>query len=74
MATDTTDNLGLTTVEAGDRLPETVSKDNFEILDQYVAATAMTNKSGSQRSAGDVVIADTLRQVHGESHRGYVTR
>jgi hypothetical protein len=59
MATDTTDNLGLTTVEAGDRLPETVSKDNFEILDQYVAATAMTNKSGSQRSAGDVVIADT---------------
>jgi hypothetical protein len=38
MATDTTDNLGLTTVEAGDRLPETVSKDNCN--DQQVGQSA----------------------------------
>ena len=59
MATGATTNLNLTTVEADDQLPEAVVKANFEVLDQYVAATEMTNKSGSQRTAGDVVVVDT---------------
>jgi hypothetical protein len=59
MATALTTNLGLTTVEADDQVPEALTKDNFEILDQYVAATEMTNKSGAQVTAGDVVVADT---------------
>ena len=59
MATGATTNLALTTVEADDQLPEAVVKANFEILDQYVAATRLTNKSAAQRTAGDVVVVDT---------------
>ena len=59
MATGATTNLNLTTVEADDQLPEAVVKANFEVLDQYVAATEMTNKSGSQVTAGDVVVSYT---------------
>lgn len=59
MATDTTDNLALTTVEAGDVLPEAVSKTNFEVLDQYVAARSLTNKSGGTVPANSVVVVDT---------------
>ena len=59
MATGATTNLNLVTVEADDQLPESVVKANFEVLDQYVAATEMTNKSGSQVTAGDVVVAYT---------------
>lgn len=59
MATETTPNLGLTTVEADDRLPEAAVNDNFDKIDAYVGASAMTNKSGAQRVAGEVVVADT---------------
>jgi hypothetical protein len=59
MATGTTTHLGLTTVETGDRLPQTVSKTNFEIIDSYVAARKLTNKSGGTLPAGTVCIADT---------------
>lgn len=59
MATGTTTNLGLSTVEANDQLPEALTKANIETLDSYVAATSMTNKSGSQRVAGEVVVVDT---------------
>lgn len=58
MAEAQTTNLQLTTVQANDRLPESVSKTNFERLDSYVGATRLTNKSGAQVTAGDVVIAD----------------
>ena len=59
MATATTTHLQLTTVEAGDQLPEAVVKDNFETLDAYVAARSMTNKSGQSVSAGMVVTVYT---------------
>ena len=59
MATGTTTNLGLTTVETGDRLPEAVSKTNFETIDSYVAARALTNKSGATVAANSVVVVDT---------------
>ena len=59
MATGTTTHLGLTTVETGDRLPEAVSKTNFETIDSYVAARALTNKSGSTVAANSVVVVDT---------------
>ena len=59
MATATTTNLGLTTVEAGDILPEAVAKTNFEVLDNYVAARVLTNKSGGTVAANSVVIVDT---------------
>lgn len=59
MATTLTPNLGLTTVEANNRLPEAAVNDNFDKLDSYVGAAKLTNKSGAQRVAGEVVVADT---------------
>lgn len=59
MATGSTTNLGLTTVQTGDVLPEAAVKANFETLDNYVAAKKLTNKSGLTVAANSVVIADT---------------
>lgn len=59
MAAGTTTHLGLATREAGDRLPEALSKTNWETVDAYVAARSLTNKSGSTVAANSVVIVDT---------------
>ena len=59
MATALTPNLGLTTVETNDVLTEAVVNANFDILDQYVAAVALTNRSGGAVAAGTVVVVDT---------------
>lgn len=59
MATALTPNLGLTTVETNDVLTEAVVNANFDILDQYVAAVALTNRSGGSVAAGTVVVVDT---------------
>lgn len=56
MTLGSTTNLELTTAQARDVLPEEITKDNFESLDQYVAATRLTNKSGGTVIAGTVVV------------------
>lgn len=57
MTVSNTTNLRLTTAEARDTLPEEITKDNFETIDGYVAATALTNGSGAGVIAGTVVVA-----------------
>lgn len=59
MSTGTTTHIGLTTVDEGDILPQSVTNANFQTIDGYVAARALTNKSGSTLAANSVVIADT---------------
>lgn len=60
MTQGSTTNLELTTVEARDTLPQAVTKENFEIIDSYVAATKLTNLSGGSVIAGTVVVPSTL--------------
>lgn len=59
MATETTTNLGLKTVETDDPLPEDVVNANFDTLDLYATAKKMTNKSGGALTAGAVLVIDT---------------
>lgn len=59
MATTTTTHLGLTKVEANDTLPQASVNANFDTIDAYVAARALTNKSGGTVAANSVVVADT---------------
>lgn len=56
MTAGTTTNLELVTVEARDVLPEDVTKDNFEVLDAYIAATRLVNGSGGSVIAGSVLV------------------
>lgn len=60
MTLGSTTNLELTTAQARDVLPEEITKDNFESLDQYVAATRLTNKSGGTVIAGTVVVPGSV--------------
>ena len=59
MTQGSTTNLLLATVQASDTLPEAVVKANFELIDTYVAATRMTNKSGGTLISGTVVVPGT---------------
>lgn len=59
MAAGSTDNLSFVTLETNDRSTQAWAKTNWETIDAYATARKMTNKSGSQRTAGDVVVVST---------------
>lgn len=54
MAEETTENFDFVTVEAGDKLPQALTKENWEKVDGSLTAVSLTNVSGATRVAGEV--------------------